>query len=973
MEEDVEEEQPPPMLTERSSPRPADAWELCSSEGHEEPGVGETQHRAQLTDSQDKASIKADDAREGDLGQRVDAEQFQQKGDRIQSLLNGGRGEMQENGGCLDNRSFNRNEDTGAEESAAGALAEGDRQRMDKTAIKGKTTEGEHDTVSHGDKAELGKEDCDIHLWLRQEEEAEEQMLQRNAAVEFPASEKEGVSTVSEQQVRNQFVLMEQSADDNQNRNLPEGQVVTFGKPENAANLTTTQSSDDEREKSGVMSDGHPAVLTPTHCSVNDTFIHEVQAGQEKDSCEIEDEECYKETSHSSALVAVNSINTVGRVTSGEVFKNMLQGTCEGQQVLSQGLNPPPSEEVQRGFPEHNNEQRQDENTTQRFLEERDPEECQAVFLPEEMEDKQRMQNSCSSTTSDSLLLAECVVEEQQTNDKIQEASDLTSGDHHGLLQLTAATWLQEKEAPLVESGKQEILFDTVRTEIKHLEEEPEATSTELRGGTEELLAEIEKNDACEVHACEGGQETQEVVTFTEETVEFFEDKKQEMAETSSRSSSLVEDFRESVLVRQEVGTEAVSEEDTGETQDVGLNMEQFGFKDENIASKDESKTTNEKQILNTAVASLSNTDSGSTSGGESEAQQSKAINNDTVSKSTAKDMTVALAEETEQHATMIYIEETSLSSAQELIDEDTFDPWIQTVSQDTDGVRWQEEPEPRQQVGWKTEPLDSDGDEISSDLTESEDQFVKLSQSGASEFRSDAGMSSCTEQSAPGEHAHCESEDESQLWTVNTTGSLVGTTSDMLESDVSQICTPGPTTESLDILMEEISEIQQSHPRQAGHLNQEMVESQRNFSEKSGSQSDVEEPEPTGQTETQILKEDLQFSTEMDTFVQVTKVDEDTPKDTASNSGDEEAESGPCRSSSEVSLEEENVSAECETSSQGGTESSRLLKLSLMGTPQVGLSEDNVDALPRLNRTQLTKGSRNQMEVLYHNLCTYI
>lgn len=312
MEEDinkkeVEEEQPITTLTEQSSRRPVAAWELCSSEGHGQPDVSEPQYKTQLTDSQDKASIKGDDARAGDLAQTVDVERFhledgQQKGDRIQSLHTDGQGEMQENGGCLNNRSVNSKEDT-----------------------------------------------------------------------------------------------------------------------------------------------------------------------------------------------------------------------------------------------------------------------------------------------------------------------DLTSGERRGNLHRTDAASLQEKEPPLVECGKQEMLFDAVTTGIKHLEEETETTSKDLRGGTEGFLAEIEKNRACEVNAYEGDQETQEVVMFTDETGKFFEDKKQEVAETSSRSPSLLEDLSESGLVRQEVGTEPTClEENTAEMLDVGLNLEEFGFKDDKIVSKDKSKSKNE----NLAVGSLSesNTASGNNS-----------------------------------------------------------------------------------------------------------------------------------------------------------------------------------------------------------------------------------------------------------------------------------------------------------------------------------------------------------------------
>lgn len=955
-----EEEQPPTRLTDHSSPCPDVAWELHSSESHGQPDVTETQYKTQLTDSQDEASIKGNNTREGDPDLTVDLEQVrvehgQLKDDRIQSLR-----EMQKNGSYLDDGSLT--EETGAEELATRALTEGDRERMDKTFIKGKTTEGEHDTMSHGDKTELEKEDCDIHLRLKQEEE-EEKKLQKNAAMEFLASEEEEKPTVSVQQVRNQLFVIEQSAGaklHHKNGNLPEAQVVTFGKPEKAANLTDMQSNNNQKEKSGVMSNGSPAELTPIHCSANERCILDVQAEQEQHSCKLDNEECYRQTSQTNTSVTVNSPNNVNK-------------------VVPQWLNPPTFEEVQRGFPECNNEQRQDDNTIERVLEKQDFEECQTLFLPEEMEAKQNVQNNCSTTGFDKLLLTECVVEEQKNKGNIQEGSDLTSGAHCGLLHFTDAASLQKKEAPFVESGKQEILFGAVRTGTKHLEEEPGGTLKALGGGRKELLAEIEKNYACEVHACKGDQETQQVVMFSDETVKQFEDKKQEMAETSCKSSICLEDFSESELMRQEVGIEPTCLEDTGDMQDVGFNLEKFGSKDDNIVLKDKSKSKSEKDILNLSVASLSesNTNSGNNPVGESESQQSKAMSNDTISKSTAKDLTVKLAEETKKHVTMIHTEESRLNSAQEVIDEETIDLWIQRVlSQETDGVSWQKEPEPGQQMGRKIERLNSEGDKISSDLTESEDQFVKVSQSGRAEFRSDTGMSSGTEQATSGDGAHYESGSPNggnQLWTLNIPGSLLSTTFNILESDVSEIVIPGPTPESLDILMEDILEIQQSRRREAGH--QELGESQGNFPKESASQSDVEMTDHTEQTEKQILKADIQSSAEMNPFILVTKVNKDILKDTGErhNSGDEvlDVGSGPFGSSFEVSLEEENISADY--TSQGDPESSMLLKPSLMGTPQVLLSEDYIDSLPRLNRTQvtthLTKGFGNQMEVLLHIL----
>ncbi|CAG07596.1 unnamed protein product [Tetraodon nigroviridis] len=607
IQKEAEEEQPPTRLTEHSLASPDVAWERHSSESHGPPDVSETQYETQLTDSQDEASIKGDDAREGDPDQTVDIEQFhhvedgQQKGDRIQSLHTDAQGEMQESGSCPDDGSLNSIEEIGTEKLTTRALTEGDGERMDKTSIKGKTTEGECDTMSHGDEDDL-KKDCDILLCLRQEEGQEEKRLQRNAAMEFLASEGEGEPIVSEQ-IRNQLFVNKESAEaklHQNNGNLPEAQVETC-KADNAANLTDMQNSANQREKSGVMNNDSPVELTAIHCSVNDRLILDVRAEQEKHSCKLEVKDCYRQTSQKSTLVTVNSINNV-------------QGIYKDQEVVSQGLNPPTFEEVQRGFPECNNEQRQDENPTHSVLEERDSEECQTVFLPEEMGDKQNVQNNCSSAGSDNLLLTECMVEQQKTKGNIQE------------------------------------------------------------------------------------------VIFSDETVKLFEDKKREMAETSCRGFILLEDLSESGLVRQEVGMEPTCSEDTGDMQDVGLHLEEFGFKGDNIVSKEKSKSKTEKEILNVSVASLSvsNTESGNNLVGESEAQL-KAMSNDTVSKSTTKDMTVVLAEETEKHATMIHTEESSLHSAQEVIDEETIDPWIQrALSQDADGVKRQEKPEPGQQMGQK-------------------------------------------------------------------------------------------------------------------------------------------------------------------------------------------------------------------------------------------------------------------------------
>lgn len=909
----------------------------------------DTLYKTQLTDIQDKASLKGDDAREGGHSQTgwdvelFNAEDNQQKGKRIPSLHTDGRGKMQDNGDCLNSRSLHSKEDTGAEEAATGALTKGDWQRMDNMSIRIKTTDSEDDNA-------------DLEKRRRQEEDSEGKGAQQDDDLGFLASEFKGESNLGAKQIIKPLSVISHSADDKfhpENGNLPKDEVVIVGKQDNATNLSDIQSNDVKREGTNVNSD---------------RLIHEIQAGEEKLYCGREDEDCYQEESRTSAWVTVDSINNVGQEASGE-FKNILQGTCKGQLVVSQRLNPPLSEEVQRGFPASNNEQGQDENTIQRFLEERDPEECKTALLPEEKEGKQSVQKNSPFTGSDNLLTMERMEEEQKTGDDIQESFDLAEEDRCGILHLTDAESPQGKE-PLAESVMQEILFDwELGAGIKHQEEETQATSKELQGETEELLVEVEINDARKVYASEGDQKIQEVVVFTDETVKFFEGKMLEMTEMGNRSHSLLDDFNESGLVRQEAERESTFlEGKTAEIQDAGLKMEISGLKDDGTLANNESKGRNEEEILNLAIASMSelNTDSGNILGVESEGlvtqKQPQAISNDTVSKSTAKDMTVISAEETQKCVTMIYIEETSPNSAQEVIDEETIDPWIQTLSQDTDSVKCQKESEPGPQMDWKIDPVNAEEeDERSHDLPENEEQFVEPSQSGGSEFRSHTEMSSCTEGADFLDHTPSGSgalRTESQLWTLNITGSLEGRTTTLSESDASNIFVPGPKTGFLDTVTEEPAEVQQSHPGEGGHLNQESVESQGKFKQESGSERDVGVTHHTGETE-----EDIQSSTEMDTFVQATKENEDTLKDNVAVSGDEKENlgSGPSRSPSEMSLEMSGSTA-CGSSA-------RLIKLSATETSQTGWSEDDVDTLLGLNRTQ---GSRHQMEVLLYSQYIY-
>lgn len=819
--------------------------------------------KTQLTDVQYKTSVQSGDTRV--LAQTADVGQINAEDDQKKQ-----KGETWEDGCDLGKRLSDSKEDTAAEE----ALTESNQQGMEKDSIKVQTRIDPicgYNSMSQGNKADLEKKVCDIHL-RQGEEDTEEDMV----AVVSLALENEGWSNVSDKNVIKQLSDTKQSAD--KNGNVSEGEVV------HATNLPEMQSHDVKRESSGMMS-GESDTLKPTHHPVNERLIHDGQGKEEKLSCGIEDEECHKESSHTTSWVTVRSVNNNGQ-ESGD-FKNSLPGICEGQGVESQGLNHPPCGEAKRGFPEGNNEQWQDENTMQSFQEETIyPAECQTVVLPEEMEGKQSIRNNGFSTGSEDLLLTEHMEEEHKTKEDIQESSDFPAEDYHGILHLTDAALPQGE---------------------------------------------------------------------------------------GDRGPGLPEDFGECGLVRQEIGTKSTSlEEDPKEMQDPALNMEKLVHKDkvEDEMALKESKNENEKEISKVVVASMSesNKDSSKSWAVESELpvtekQQLKATITDTISKSTAKDRTEISAVEPQNGMPMIYMDDTSLNSAEDV----TVDPLTQTLlSQDTDCIKQQEESEARPQMDLKAESANDEEDESSSHLIGSEEQCVVQSRSGGFEFRSEEGMSSCPDESTFLEDDPCRSganKGGSLLWT-QVTGSLDSTFSNISES--LECFIPGPSTETLDIVMEETTEVQQS-----GHLKQESMESRGNFNQESASQSVVGVTDHPVETKHEIHKEEIHFSTEMDTFALVAKKNEDTP--TNSEYDVEDAELGVCRSPSKVSLQEEKVSIGCK--SEGVIQPERLLKLSFMVTPGDVWSADDVDA--QQDDTQvtanLTEGSRDPMQVLFHRQYIYI
>lgn len=701
--------------------------------------------------------------------------------------------------------------------------------------------------------------------------------------------------------------------------------------------------------------------VTTTDICVDDRVIDEDREEEERLFSEIGNKERYKEATTS---VTVKPEGETRQETSGE-FKNIPRGINEGQREL----NSPPCEEAQGGVPEHNNESGQDANTTQWFLEVRDYEEKQTMILPEEVDSKEpeNIQKSTSVAGLDS-----CVEEDQECTGNINSLADLVVEDHSGILHHTDTA--QVKESPLIDSGAQELLFNSVKTEIKHPEKESEmhaglthqgdGTAKEPEDGTEGLLVESEIDEGtCDLkEAVSAGDNLGEVPSYADETVKFIEDGMQKITDATSN-------FPED----QSVETEPKSTEyRCVEMQEP--NLEKPVYRDAEEAATDEFQNNHEVEILNPQVAAEVNTNMGNKLIEALDMLSDEIRNEVAVSKSNSKDVSVISAEEVAKHVTVsggTYTEETVSpnSGVQETIDEGIIDMRIHTVlSEHTDDIMQIEGPEPGQQMERKIEPVEEKHEDISSVLMDKK-ELVDVGPSEESQF-SDTGMSSTTE-SRFLDLSLGESEEQStemQLLTLNSTGSFCEILINMSEPAEA-------VSESQDVVMGESVETELSYLKQeesvtvTGHLNQELVESWEKPDEETEPkvEIDVEVADLIRTTEGNVAEEDdIDILTEIVAPFNV----EETPDVSDAADLTENTESGQSRSSSEVSFEEGVVSVESASHVDTYSETVKLMPLSSGETSQPGESRDEVGALPGLERTDVAKHlaevSTDQMEVLF-------
>lgn len=1034
---EADEEQPLATRSGLSSSQPVVAWERCSTDSDASPDNVCMQHRTQLSaGSDDKASEEGEDTREDDFVQSAneDAEKTEdnKKEENISEELDPrGQNVMQENGESkhpVDTRSFNTGEETGVDEASERAMTHEDHQGKDESTTKIKTP-ADDQTLHHEDEpdSKAGEGEVQERAMMAlslQEEDIDEKMAQRDESDSPPAhknvkdvsmltSENENIShkraTLVEKQHRKvsddkidsqmscnnsgntseeelgQQHLRAHGSEDAEDTDEEEPAAVTEEDVEEEESKITKKVKDSPnisigrvtcskemhqhfeselhkiefsdgkeeemidspevqprtREDSDEFIDGKYDVTTTDTC-VDDRVIDK-DRGEEEERLfsEIGNKERYKEATTS---VTVKPEGETRCGTSGE-FKNIPAGIREGQWEL----NSPPCEEAQGGVPEHNNESGQDENTTQWFLEVRDYEEKQTMILPEEVDSKEpeNIQNSISVVGLDSY------VEEDQ------------------------------ESTPLIESGAQELLFNSVKTGIKHPEKESEMhaglthqgdwTAKEPEDGTEGLLVESEIDEViCDFkEALSAGDNLGKVPSYADETVKFIEEGMQKM---TVGTSNFPEGFSGSGFMDQLVETEPKSTEYRSvEMQEP--NMEKSGYRDAEEAATDEFQNNHEVEILNLQVAAEVNTNTGNKliEALEMYKQPSDEIRNEVaVSKSNSKDMSVISAEEVVKHVTVsegTYTEETVSpnSRVQEATDEEIIDMRIHTVlSEHADDIMQIEEPEPGQQMERKLEPLEEKHDDISSVLMDKK-EFVELGPSEESQFSIETGMSSTTESRfldlSLGESE--EQSTETQLLTLNSTGSFCEILVNVSEPAEA-------VSESQDVVTEESVETELSYLQQeesvtvTGNLNQELVESWEKPDEKTEPkvEIDVEVADLVRTTEENVAEEeDIDILTERVAPFNVEETLE--VSDTADLT--ENTESGQSRSSSEVSLEEGVVSAESVSQVDTYTETIKLMPLSSGETPQPGRSRDEVSASPGLERTDVAKqASTDLMEVLF-------
>ncbi|XP_010778467.1 nestin isoform X2 [Notothenia coriiceps] len=771
------------------------------------------------------------------------------------------------------------------------------------------------------------------------------------------------------------------SEEDEQNdKTEPQAAEFTYGEQEDEAKDTETKTKETESHVVDENSD-----VTTTHFSV------EFDKGQEEEerlSSEVVHEESYMEIACTTTSVTVRPEGETGEEMSGEC-KDIPLRICEGQLVVSQELSSQTREETQEGVPDFNN--KPDENTTQRFLEEGDCEEILGSQLPEEVEGKESesLQNSGSSTGADYLLERERREEGEESTRDIENSFDDRP---------TEDTEKQLLEAAIQESGhffeeeEKELLLVSMKSRIVHSEKELEShisltdeKTEETQDGTEDLLVEfdLEKGSFDYKLSDQVGSEAreavpaEEVVWSTDETVleseietSFFQESVD--ARNSKQNKNMTPSFLDNVtdfeFLKQ---PEDIGHKILVEMHDAGIDVEEMGYGIEQEAEEDVMQNNSELEILHQKVEGIAESELEVRNQLSDEALQitkeemlTQEAGDSKTAESKPKDMSVLSTEDMAEHVRESegsYDEETvcSTSGRQDVIDEEILDLWIQTaLSKDTEGIKQQDEPEARRQIELSNE----EQDEISSVQTEKDKGQLVASNLKESELVSDTETSSSTVESGFSDQSLSEG-GETQLLKSTSAGSFQGIY-DMLvnlseSADFDELSTQ--QLDSQDILMEETAETGRSYLKEeksitetgfqpdagvpspdAGHPYQE--------SDKAREKSDDDraisgEADTVSQTDIEAEVTDWKDTKEADPLFKEEKPESEDEPLQRSVSPDEikHIEPGRSRSGSEASSSGEDI-VMTESGSQGDTE------------PPLRWSEVEAESLPEPNEVEVGK-----------------
>lgn len=452
--------------------------------------------------------------------------------------------------------------------------------------------------------------------------------------------------------------------------------------------------------------------------------------------------------------ITPNSEDERVKETSGK-FKNISSWACEGQLVVPQES--PLCEEARGGVPEHNNEPGGDENTTQRFLEEQDSTETHTMELPEEVESAH---NSVGSHGTDYLLVKERM-------ERVGEEQD-SSGD----ISQTEAKSPRNVETPLGEQDIQEVPAGLWKVEDtcsalageSHL---TDGTTKKQPDETEELSYETQMDDLKEADAagCEVSTDTaDEVVQFADEILKALEAEVQKMTEMSfhkeyesavdvEKISCSVPCLQEEPCESTENSAQSVLFEDSGE--DFHSVETKQMEKAKNPLGEDPQKDNLERkksqQHIDMTTVWHEKVETPSAESETAEAQnqlwdEPQGINSveDEVELK-AKDKHVMPTEETNMNAK--HSEDPFVEP--DVIDDEILDLWIQTtLSEDTDDIIDEEEPQSGKQMDGEIKLWEEEPGEISTVLTEKNEEPLVEFSSGDFASSIDAEMPSTTVES---------------------------------------------------------------------------------------------------------------------------------------------------------------------------------------------------------------------------------